>query len=146
MKKQGLGTVFLVISILFAVAGSIIYWVNTHGGYYKDFKLEIIVYAVLGIIVLVILKILTTIKGEKQGVDILYILAAVLLAWAGIKFLGNRVESAAIILGSELEAGNRLAKQSLFQAFAGAGCFFLGMLMTGVTGFFEQQRAKIEDK
>ena len=71
-------------------------------------------------------------------------LAAVLLAWTAVTFLGNRVESAAIILGSELEAGNALAKKSIFMAFAGVGCFVLGMIFTGVAGFFEQSVQKPE--
>lgn len=140
MKKQGLGTLFLVLAIVLSVAGVVLYWINTHGGYYSDFTGNIIVCAVLGIVVLVVIKVLAVVRGEKQWMDILYILAAVLLSWTAVSFLGDRVESAAIILGSSLEAGNALAKQSLFTAFAGVGCFILGMIMTGVAGFFSQQK------
>lgn len=140
MKKQGLGTIFLVLAVILSLAGIVLYWMNTHGGYYNDFAVEIVVYAVLGIAVLIAIKVLTVFLGEKQWMDILYIVAAILLSWTAVSFLGDRVESAAIILGSSLEAGNALAKQSLFMSFASVGCFILGMLMTGVAGFFSQQK------
>lgn len=140
MKKQGLGTVFSVLAVVLALAGIVIYWMNTHGGYYSDFTPSIIGYAAAGIVVLIGLKVLAEVKGERQWMDILYILASVLLAWAAVSFLGDRVESAAVILGSDLEEGNVLARQSLFMAFAGTGCFILGMLLTGAAGFFSQQK------
>lgn len=143
MKKQGLlGTVFLALAVILALAGIVIYWINTHGGYYSDFAPEIVVCGAAGIAVLIVLKVLAVKIGEKQWMDFLYILAAVLLSWTAVSFLGDRVESAAIILGSNLEAGNTLAKQSLFTAFAGVGCFVLGMILTGVSGFFTQQKEK----
>lgn len=143
MKKQGLlGTVFWTLAVILALAGIVVYWLNTHGGYYSDFAPGIAVCGAAGAAVLIVLKVLAVKTGEKQWMDILYILAAVLLSWAAVSFLGDRVESAAIILGSSLEAGNVLAKQSLFTAFAGVGCFVLGMILTGVAGFFTQQKEK----
>lgn len=140
MKKQRLGTVFLVLAGILALAGTIIYWINTHGGYYSDFQVNTILYAIAGIVILIVLESLNKITGEYQWMDILYILAAVLFSWAAVSFLGARVESAAVILGSSLEEGNVLAKQSLFMAFGGIGCFILGMLLTGVAGFFDQKK------
>ena len=76
--------------------------------------------------------------------DIFYPVAAVLMAIAAVWFIGARVESAAIILGSELEAGNQIARNSLFLAFVGIGCYIAGMLLAGVAGFFNLQKQKTE--
>lgn len=140
MKKQGLGTVFWTVAVILALAGIVIYWINTHGGYYSDFSPKVVVLALLGVMVLVFLKVLAVTVGEKQWMDSLYILAAIFLSCAAVSFLGDRVESAAVILGSSPEEGNILAKQSLFASFAGVGCFVLGMILTGVAGFFNQQK------
>ena len=144
MKKRIAGNIMFALAILFAVAGIVLYWMNTHGGYYSDFTIQIVILAVLAIVVMAAIKVLSARIGEKKWIDLLYVLAAVLLAWTAVTFLGNRVESAAIILGSELEAGNALAKKFIFMAFASVGCFVLGMIFTGVAGFFEQSVQKPE--
>ncbi len=140
MKKKGLGIVFMAIASLFAIAGCVIYWINTHGAYYKDFNPTIILLAVLGIFAIIVLNIWSIAREEQIWMDLFYILAAVLFAYAGVSLLGDRVESAAIILGSDLEAGNKIALQSLYMSFVGVGCFIFGMIMTGVAGFFDKQK------
>ena len=55
---------------------------------------------------------------------------------AAVTFVSYRVESAGIILGSDLEAGNAKAMGSLMQAFAGIGCFLAASVFTGVSAFF----------
>lgn len=144
MKKQGLGTVFVILSVLAALAGTVIYYINATGTYYGDFGVKIVAVSVSGIVVLIALKVLAAKNGEKQWMDIFYPVAAVLMAIAAVWFIGARVESAAIILGSELEAGNQIARNSLFLAFVGIGCYIAGMLLAGVAGFFNLQKQKTE--
>lgn len=141
MKKQIVGTIFLLLAVLLSVAGIVIYWVNAHGEYYNDFTPSVMLYAGFGVVALLAWKVLSVTLGEKRWMDVLYLVAAILLAWAAVDFLGDRVESAAIILGSQLEAGNALAQQSLFTSFAGIGCFILGMILTGVSSFFQTTEA-----
>lgn len=145
MKKQSVGTIFLLLAVLVSVIGIVIYWINAHGAYYNDFTPGVLMYAGFGVAVLLVLKLLAAKQGEKTWMDVLYLLAAILLAWAAVDFLGDRVESAAIILGSQLEAGNALALQSLLASFAGTGCFVLGMILTGVAGFFDQQKVPTDE-
>lgn len=145
MKKQIVGTIFLLLAVLLSVAGMVIYWVNAHGEYYNDFTPSVMLYAAFGVVALLAWKVLSVTLGEKRWMDVLYLLAAILLAWAAVDFLGDRVESAAIILGSQLEAGNALAQQSLFTSFAGIGCFILGMILTGVSSFFQTTEADAQN-
>lgn len=145
MKKQIVGTTLLLLAVLLSVAGIVIYWVNAHGEYYNDFTPSVMLFAGLGAAALLVWKILSATLGEKRWMDVLYPLAAILLAWAAIDFLGDRVESAAIILGSQLEAGNALAQQSLFTSFAGVACFILGMILTGVSSFFQATEADAQN-
>lgn len=132
MKRQIAANVVFVLALVAAVAGIVIYWINTHGGYYSDFTASIVAIAVAGIVVLLAIKALD--NGGKRWVDILYPAAGVLLTIAAVRFLADRVESAAIILASDLEAGNALARPSIYTAFAGVICLVLAMILTGVYG------------
>lgn len=135
MKRQVAANVTFVLALVLAIAGIVIYWINTHGGYYSDFTASIVVIAVAGIVVLAAIKAL----GDKKWVDVLYPAAGVLLTIAAVRFLADRVESAAIILASDLEAGNALAKPSIYTAFAGVICLVLAMVMTGVYSILNDQ-------
>lgn len=135
MKRQVAANVTFVLALVLAIVGIVIYWINTHGGYYSDFTASIVVIAVAGIVVLAAIKAL----GDKKWVDVLYPAAGVLLTIAAVRFLADRVESAAIILASDLEAGNALAKPSIYTAFAGVICLVLAMVMTGVYSILNDQ-------
>ena len=137
MKKQSIGNIMLLLALVFAAAGTVIYCINTHGGYYHDFTPMIVVLAVVSMVVLIVLKVLSAKLGDRQWLDLFYVLGAVLYSLTAVKFIASRVESAGIILGSDLEAGNALASQSLYMAFVGIGCFVIGMILIGVAGFFD---------
>ena len=143
LKRIGAGTVLLIFSILCTVAGLIIYGINATGDYYGDFNTNVIMAGAAGM--LVVLLLLIAGRSQKMWTDFFYPLAGIIFTVAAVLFLSTRVESAAIILGSDLEAGNPLARLSLFQAFAGIGCFMAAMLLTGISGFFDQVKEAKSD-
>lgn len=134
--KSGVGTIFLAITIVLTVAGMILYGINAKGSYYHDFKMTVILLGTLGIGIIVAFIVLTHIKGEKNWMDIFYPAAGIVLMLAAIVFVSYRVESAGIILGSDLEAGNANAMNSLIQSFVGVGCFIAASIFSGISAFF----------
>lgn len=140
MKKQGLGTVFLLLAVICGAAGIILYYINATGKYYDDFQTTVVMWGLAGILAVAVNAFCERKWGDMQWTSLLYPLAGVVFAVAAITFIGGRVESAAIILGSNLESGNALAKTSLYQAFSGIGCFLAGMLFVGIAAFFNQER------
>lgn len=142
MKRIGLGLVFTALSVASAIAGVVLYIVNSTGSYYDDFRVLNVVVPLIGIVLAICPTIAAYTIGEKQWTDVFYVLSSVVLAVAAVWFVAARVESAGIILGSRLEAGNQLAKDSLVQAFVGIGCFIASMLFVGVSGFFLQRKQK----
>lgn len=140
--KSGVGTIFLIITIVLAAAGMILYGINAKGSYYHDFKMTVILLGILGIGIIVVFMIMTHMKGEKNWMDIFYPAAGIVLMLAAIIFVSYRVESAGIILGSDLEAGNANAMNSLIQSFVGIGCFIAASILSGVSAFFRPVKEK----
>lgn len=139
-KSVTLGNIFSVLSILTIVAGIVIYVINATGAYYHDFSMTVPVIAGIAIVLEIICLVLTKKKDEQYWIDVFYLLTGIVVMIAAVVYVGARVESAGIILGSALEAGNAAAYSSLYQAFAGIGCFVVAMLFEGVSGFLKQNR------
>lgn len=136
--RPGIGVVFTGIALLLAAAGTILYSINASGSYYHDLHFTVILLGIGSIFLLAVFTGIVQIKGEQLWTDIFYPAAGILLALAAIIFVSYRVESAGIILGSDLEAGNKEAMNSLIQSFIGSGCFLAASVMTGISSFFRQ--------
>ncbi len=136
--KLTLGNLFTILSVIVGIVGIVIYGINASGSYYHDFGMTVPLIAGLALAIEVIALVLTKTRDEKYAFDILYVAAGVILMIAVVQFTGARVESAGIILGSDLEGGNALASASLYQAFAGIGCMVGAIVLEGISGFFKQ--------
>ncbi len=137
-KKLTAGNIFSIISMIAGVAGIIIYCINAFGSYYHDFGMQVPTVIAVAIVIELAAFFLTKKNDEKYVYDILYVVSGIVFMVAVIIFLGDRVESAGIILGSDLEAGNALASNSLYQSFAGIGCLIAAMILEGISGFMKQ--------
>ena len=142
--KSGTGTIFLILTIALAAAGMILYGLNSSGSYYHDFKMPVILLGILGIGIILVFIVLSRRRGEKNWMDIFYPAAGIVLMLGAIIFVSYRVESAGIILGSDLEAGNAKAMNSLIQAFVGIGCFIVASILSGVAAFFSPVKEQKE--
>ena len=140
MKKFTVGNVFTALSVIVAIAGLIIYSVNANGSYYHDFSVRVPLVAAIGIVVEVVGLVLIKKFDERYVFDVFFVGSGIVLMVAAMFFIAARVESAGIILGSSLEAGNDVAYSSLYQAFAGIGCFIVAMLLEGIAGLMKQNK------
>ena len=140
MKKFTVGNIFTALSVILAIAGLIIYSVNASGSYYHDFSARVPLIAVVGIVVEIVGLFLMKKFDERYAFDVFFVVSGVVLMIAAMFFIAARVESAGIILGSSLEAGNDVAYSSLYQAFAGIGCFVIAMLLEGIAGLMKQNK------
>lgn len=138
VMKSGAGTLFTLLALLLAGAGTGLYIINASGSYYHDFQTTVVILGSLGMALMLVLLLLTHLKGERVWMDGFYPAAAMIFAAAAIVFVSHRVESAGIILGSDLEAGNAAAMAALMQSFLGSGCLLGAALMTGISSFFRQ--------
>lgn len=146
MKKITGGTVFSSLAFLLSIAGVIVYCVNASGSYYNDLRATVIFLGIISAVLIAGFQVMVRMMGEKKWMDLYYLVAAIVLAITVILYASVRVESAAVILGSDLEAGNMLAYSSLMLAFVGIGCFVLAMFFVGISGFFAQVKETKTEK
>ena len=104
-----------------------------------DLNYRVVLASGTAIVLIVIQQVLYHKLGDQLWLGVLYPAVSVLLAVAAVIFIGARVESAAMILASELEAGNAAASSALLQSFIGIGCFIAGILAVGIAGCFRQE-------
>lgn len=139
-RKPGAGMIFMILALAATVGGLVLYYMNATGAYYHDFKGRIPVLSVICLILEVLVLVVAKVKGETVWLDFCYPVLAVLLVAAAMTLLGSRVESAGVILGSDLEASNAMAMPALMQSFQSIGCYFAAMLLTGISGFTGQNK------
>jgi membrane-associated HD superfamily phosphohydrolase len=138
LENQKAGFYISIATIILALIAMSIYVANGNTTYYNDFNSRVVILTVIAIAVEIVLMAVSRIVGEKQWLDIAYIVVPVLLAITAMFFISYRVESAGIILGSDLEKGNITANNALNQAFMGIGFYFLAMISAIVRSFFSQ--------
>lgn len=144
MKKITIGNVFYLIAAICTLIGSVIYYQNANGTYYHDFKWSTMLLGLGCLAAEIIGFICIQISKEKRWTDVIYPICTVLLGFEAVTFIGARVESAGIILGSDLEAGNALASQSLTMAFVGIGFFAGALLILGIAGCMRQTKTALQ--
>lgn len=140
MKKLATGNLVFALAAICTLAATVIYYVNASGSYYHDFNTTTLAIGILCLAAEIIGLILIRRTGEQQWTDLVYPVCTCLLGYEAIRYLGARVESAGIILGSELEDGNAAASAALNLSFTGIGLFVAAMLLVGIAGFFRQTR------
>ncbi|GFP77545.1 hypothetical protein [Clostridium fungisolvens] len=140
-KRQKAGFYISIMTIILALIGMFIYISNGHTAYYNDFNSRVIILTAIAVAVEIILIVMVQSIGEKQWLDISYLIVSVLLGITTMVFVSYRVESAAIIMGSSLEKGNIAAINALKQALIGVGFYFLAMISSLVGSFFSQKKA-----
>ncbi len=138
LKKQSSGFYFSIATIIIALIALLIYSLNGNSTYYNDYNSSIFNYTVIAIAVEIVFIVLVQTIGEKRWLDILYLVPPILFCISAIAFISMRVQSAGIILGSELEKGNVTASNALTQAFIGIGLYFLAMITSFIKSFKAQ--------
>lgn len=141
LKKLRAGFFISMAAVVLAVIALFIYIANGNNAYYNDLNSVVVTITIITIIVEIILIIVTSIVGEKHFLDIFYVVVPALLGIAVLLFISSRVQSAGIILGSDLEKGNLIASKALNQAFKGVIFYFLAMIASMIGSFLRQSEA-----
>lgn len=136
ISKQSIGFYIGVVAALLMLIGTIMLANNCNMPYYKDYNAIVPLLGSLAVIVAVAILVL------KQFVKIphleaLWIVVILLIGMALMIMISMRVESAAIILGSELEAGNELAQSAMSNFIAGAIITIVSIVAAIVASFFD---------
>jgi hypothetical protein len=138
LKKQSTGFFFSIVTIIVALIALLVYVKNGFNPYYNDFNSKIVILTIVAIVAEIIFIVLVETIGEKRWLDIMYLIPPILLGISAVAFISIRVESAGIILGSELEKGNALASNALLQAFIGIGLYLVAMITSFIKSFHSQ--------
>lgn len=140
-KKNACGLVLRVLAVCLTVAGLVIYVMNANGSYYGDFSMQIPMLSAACLAVEAAIIGLYVTRKDSVVIDLLFPVVCVLLACVVVSYVGVRVESAGMILGSDLESGNAEAMPALMQAFTSIGCYLVAMVVAGVSGAFAPAKA-----
>lgn len=136
ISKQSVGFYIGVVAALLMLIGTIMLATNCNMTYFRDYNAIVPLLGSLAVIVTVSLLVL------KQFVKIphletLWIVVILLIGIALMIMISMRVEAMAIILGSELEAGNEIAQSAMSNFIAGAIITIISIVATIVASFFD---------
>ena len=140
INKFGAGFYFALAAAALALVSLIIYGINAASQYYNDINTQIITMTSFAIIFCAAAAILPQFNFAQNNIvkiatDILFVIAAVLLIWSVMIFIGDRVESLAYVFGSDLESDNMAAQSGTRQAVAGFVIYFIAWLFAVIGTF-----------
>lgn len=143
VKKQSLGFWATLLVAVLAIASLAIYVANVNAPYYEDMNLNVI-YMMAGALVAIAVSLgLSQVKGcaiVRIVTDLARIAACALIIWAGVTFLGMRLESFGYIYGSNLELGNEAAFSAGGQAIWGIILFMVTWVLSVVAAFMKVEK------
>ncbi len=142
MKKLNLWA-YIVVAVLTVVCLGL-YIANVNQPYYEDMNLTV-VYALVGALAAIAVSIvLPIVSGNcvlKVVTDVAKVAAAALIIFAGVTFIGMRVESFGYIYGSNLEMGNDAAFTAGGQAITTIVVFVVNWVISLVAAFLPEKKA-----
>lgn len=143
-RQLTVGGYIYAVGIFCTISAMVVYMINANNSYYHDFGMKIPLLTVAAIVLEVVFLFAAVKFGEKTWMDIMFPVISVVLIAAAVIFISRRVESAAIILGSDLERDNALAMSAIIQAIVGIAFYVVSMLLVNVSGGFDIVKQKKE--
>lgn len=141
-KKQSIAFYLSIAAFIVTLVAVCIYGANSNDGkYYNDFKAGIVIYSVFAMLIIAAAAVLPQFFGKKWYFDALPLIVVALLCVIITSSVGGRIESLAIILASDLEAGNTAAQSAVNQFFVCVGFYAAGIILTVLTAFFKQTKS-----
>ncbi len=120
MKKQSVGFLLNVVSVVAAVIGLIGYLVNCGTNYFSNIGVDaVVVGCAVAAIVVQAAYVVVNLKGTKTWADVLIVAVAVLLMVATLLLIGSRVNSIAAVMTYENNADNMADLMSCIVGIAG---------------------------
>lgn len=144
VQKAHIGGLILnIATTVLAFISLLIFISNTGSNYYSDSNPAVLVSTIIALVASIVVIVLS--RGSYSVVkrrisDVLRIAVPVLIIFAGIKFIGMRLESFGYIFGSNLEMGNEEAFSAGTQAIRGIILFMLTWLVSLVACFISPKK------
>ena len=138
IKNQKSGFLAYVLVAILTVVCLGIYVANVNAPYYEDMNINV-VYTLIGALaataIAIVLPIVSDNAVVKLVADVARVAASALIIFAGVTFIGMRLESFGYIYGSNLEMGNEAAFTAGNQAIWGIIIFVVTWIVSLVAAF-----------
>ncbi len=138
IKNQKSGFLAYVLVAILTVVCLGIYVANVNAPYYEDMNINV-VYTLIGALATIAIAIVLPIVSDNAVVklisDVARVAASALIIFAGVTFIGMRLESFGYIYGSNLEMGNEAAFTAGNQAIWGIIIFVVTWIVSLVAAF-----------
>lgn len=138
VKKQNPGFLAYVLVAILTVVCLGIYVANVNAPYYEDMNIAV-VYTLIGALAATVVAIVLPAVSDNAVVklvaDVARVAASALIIFAGVTFIGMRIESFGYIYGSNLELGNDAAFAAGNQAIWGIVIFMVTWIVSLVAAF-----------
>ena len=137
MTNKKCGFIAYVLVAILTVVCLGLYVANVNAPYYEDMNINV-VYTLIGALAAVVVAI--ALSGcenafAKLIADVARVAASALIIYAGVTFIGMRLESFGYIYGSNLELGNDAAFAAGGQAIAGIIVFVVTWIVSLIAAF-----------
>lgn len=145
IKKQWIAFYASIVAVILAIVAVIIYGINATDAYFVDqgsgnIDPAVIVFTIFAIVIIigrvVAAELVSDNKIVKIVLDIAAIVACVFLAAAFMCFVGQRVYDFAIVLASDLQAGNDAAYAAVNQSIGGLVVYGISLVISIALSFF----------
>lgn len=151
IKKQRVAFYASIVAVIMALVSVIIYGVNTTSEYYAASGSAVVSGLVVSFTILAMVLLLGRVvieeifAGDKPLVKhltaFMVLAACVFLASAFFAYVGERVYDIAIVLASDLEAGNQSATDAVMQTIAGFVLYGITLIIAIVSAFFSVKKS-----
>ena len=137
VKKQKCGFIAYVLVAVLTVVCLGIYVANVNAPYYEDMNINVVYTLVAALVTLVVAIALSGCDKTVSKVicDVARVAASALIIYAGVTFIGMRLESFGYIYGSNLELGNAEAFTAGNQAIWTIIVFVVNWIVSLVAAF-----------
>ncbi|MBR1813827.1 MAG: hypothetical protein IJ773_08405 [Lachnospiraceae bacterium] len=134
-RKSSAGLFFTVLSLILAVAGAVLYYLNTTTAYFASQGLNttILIVACAAVVVQLI-YLIVGMKGTPAVNDLFPIIATALLIAAAVLFASARVNGIAALITFE---GNETTTMALYTAIGGIIALVAAALVNILGSFFD---------
>ena len=152
IKNQRVAFYASAVAVIMALVSVIVYGVNTTSEYYvtsgsATISGLVVAFTILAMVLIIGRVVLAEMFGGNKlfgYVTAFMILAAcVFLASAFFAYVGERVYDIAIVLASDLEAGNQAATDAVMQTIAGFVLYGITLIISVVSAFFAVKKDSV---
>lgn len=135
MKKQSIGFILSVITVVAALVGLVGYLINCSTNYFANLGVDAaVVGCAVAAIVAVIVYVVVNMKGVQTWADILPVVAAALLMAATLLLVNTRVNAIAAVMTFENNAKNMADLVSCIVGIAGC---LVATIVAVISSFFD---------